>query len=170
MSYGTMRPITCSVALLATLSACAHPPLGPTVAVVPPQSKPFEVFTGEQAGCKQYADSQVAGGAEQANNQQVGTAILGTALGAALGAAVGGGRGAAIGAGAGAVYGTAAGAGYGGYAQAGLQQRYNIAYAQCMVAKGNQVEPPPVTAYAVPPRPYYYYPPPPPYYAAPAPY
>jgi hypothetical protein len=168
MSNGTMRPIACSLGLLAMLSGCAHPPLGPTVAVMPPANKPFEVFAGEQAGCRQYADSQVAGGAEQANNQQVGGAILSTALGAALGAAVGGGRGAAIGAGAGAVYGTAAGAGYGGYAQYGLQQRYNIAYAQCMVAKGNQVQPPPVQAYAVPAPGYYY--PPPGYYAAPPPY
>ena len=60
-------------------------------------------------------------------------------LGAGLGAAAGGGPGAAIGAASGAVAGTALGAGYSGESNYGTQQRYNIAYAQCMAAKGNQV-------------------------------
>jgi uncharacterized protein YcfJ len=135
-----LRPLACSAAFLAALSGCVQPPLGPTVAVMPAPNKPFEVFQGDMAACRQYADGQVAGGAQQANNQQVGGAVLGTVLGAALGAAVGGGRGAAIGAGAGAVYGTAAGSGYGAQAQYSLQQQYNIAYAQCMYGHGDQVQ------------------------------
>jgi len=140
------RPIACSAALLATLAGCVQPPLGPTLAVLPAPNKPFEVFQGDVVACRQFADSQVAGGAQQANNQQVGGAVLGTVLGAALGAAVGGGRGAAIGAGAGAVYGTAAGSGYAAQSQYGLQQSYNMAYAQCMYSHGNQV--PGYVAYA----------------------
>ena len=117
---------------LMLLSACASEPMGPTVAVMPAPGKPFDVFQSDQALCKQFASSQVQGGAQQANNQQVGTAVVGTLLGAGLGAAIGGGRGAAIGAGAGALGGTAVGAGPSAQAQYSLQRRYDIAYSQCM--------------------------------------
>lgn len=143
--------------LLATavlLGGCVTPPLGPTIAVMPAPNKPFEVFQQDQALCKDYASQQVAGGAEQANNQQLLTGVVGTALGAGLGAAVGGGRGAAVGAASGAVAGTVVGAGPAEHAQMSLQQRYNIAYAQCMYGRGNQV---PGFAPAYPPPP----PPPP---------
>ncbi|HEY0185270.1 MAG TPA: glycine zipper family protein, partial [Rhodopila sp.] len=83
-----------------------------------------------------------------------------TLLGAGLGAAIGGGRGAAIGAGAGALGGTAIGAGPSQNAQYSLQQRYDLAYAQCMYSRGNQVpgyQPPPGPP---PPPPPGYYPPP----------
>jgi len=134
-----LRPIFYSAAFLAILGGCVQPPMGPRVAVMPAPNKPFEVFAGEDASCRQFASQQVAGGAEQANNQEIGSAVVGTALGAALGAAVGGGRGAAIGAGSGAIVGTAAGSGPASYAQYGLQRRYDIAYSQCMYAHGNQV-------------------------------
>lgn len=151
------------------LNACASEPLGPTVAVMPQPGKPFDVFQADQALCKQFASNEVQGGAQAANNRQVGTAVVGTVLGAALGAAVGGGRGAAIGAGAGAVGGTAVGAGGAEQSQRSIQQRYNIAYTQCMASRGNQVPAPPpptvvYTPYPPPPPPVYYapYPPPPP--------
>ena len=121
------------------LCACAAEPLGPTVAVMPAPGKPFDVFQGDQALCKDFASQQVRGGAQQANNNQVGTAVIGTLLGAGLGAAIGGGRGAAIGAGAGALGGTVVGAGPAGQAQYSLQQRYDLAYSQCMYSRGNQV-------------------------------
>ncbi len=121
------------------LAACVSPPMGPSVAVMPAPNKPFDVFAQDQATCKEFADSQVAGDANAANNQAIGTAAIGTALGAGLGAAVGEGRGAAVGAGAGAIAGTAIGSGQSEQAQMSLQQRYNIAYSQCMYAKGNQV-------------------------------
>ena len=137
-----MRPMKATAAALASLlvlSACASEPLGPTVAVMPAPGKPFDVFQGDQAVCKQFAADQVRGGAQQANNRQVGTALIGTLLGAGLGAAVGGGSGAAIGAGAGAVGGTAVGAGPATRGQYSLQQRYDLAYSQCMYARGNQI-------------------------------
>ena len=121
------------------LNACASEPMGPTLAVMPAPGKPFDVFQGDQTLCKQFAASEVQGGAQQANNKQVGTAVLGTLLGAGLGAAIGGGRGAAIGAGAGAVGGTAIGSAPVGREQYSLQQRYDLAYGQCMYARGNQV-------------------------------
>src|ERR1019366_7187506 len=127
-----VRPVTTIVAAALLLAGCVTPPLGPTVSVMPAPGKPFEVFQQDQAVCRQYADQQVAGGAEQANNQQLLTGVGGTLLGAGLGAAIGGGRGAAIGAASGAVAGTAIGAGPAQYAQMSLQQRYDIAYSQCM--------------------------------------
>jgi hypothetical protein len=171
-----MRSLRLSTALLAPallLSACASEPLGPTIPVMPAPNKPFDVFQSDQAVCKQYASSQIQGGAQAANNRQVGTAVIGTLLGAGLGAAVGGGRGAAIGAGAGAIGGTAVGAGPAQGAQNSLQQQYNLAYAQCMYSHGDQVpgyQPGPATpppgyppaGYPPPPPPGYPPPPPPP--------
>jgi hypothetical protein len=150
-----------ALAVLAVLSGCAAPPLGPTVNVMPGPNKPFEVFAQDQAYCKQYASSQTAGQAEAANNQAVGGAVLGTALGAGLGAAVGGGRGAAIGAASGAAVGTGYGANSSSYAQLSIQQQYDNAYAQCMYSRGDQVPgyapaappPPPPGGWAMPPPP-----------------
>jgi hypothetical protein len=149
------------------LGACANEPLGPTVPVMPAPNKPFDVFQGDQALCKQFASNEVAGGAQQANNRQVGTAVVGTLLGAGLGAAIGGGRGAAIGAGAGALGGTAVGAGPSQGAQNSLQQRYNLAYSQCMYSRGNQVPGFQPAGYPPPPPAGYGAPPPPPGYPAP---
>ncbi len=104
---------------------------------------------------------QTAGGAQQANNQQVLTGVVGTVLGAGLGAAVGGGQGAAIGAGAGAVAGTAYGATPAQYAQMNLQQRVHPTRNAC--THGDQV---PGYQPAPPPR-LLQYPPPPPGYPPP---
>lgn len=148
--------VSVSVASLLLLEGCVTQPMGPRVAVMPAPNKPFAVFQEDQAVCKQFADQQTAGGADAANNRAVGSAVLGTVLGAGLGAAIGGGRGAAIGAGSGAIVGTAAGSGPAAGAQYSLQQRYDIAYEQCMYSRGNQV---PGFSNAPPPPP-----PPPPGY------
>ena len=90
-----MRALRLSIAALTPillLSACATEPLGPTIPVMPAPNKPFDMFQGDQALCKQYASNEVQGGAQQANNRQVGTAVIGTLLGAGLGAAIGGGK------------------------------------------------------------------------------
>lgn len=134
----SLRPAFILAPLL-LLQACASQPMGPTVAVMPAPNKPFEVFQGDQGLCKQYASGEVQGGSQQANDRQVGTAVVTTLLGAGLGAALGGGRGAAIGAGVGVLGGSAAGAGASGHAQNSLQQRYDLAYSQCMYARGNMV-------------------------------
>jgi hypothetical protein len=145
-----------AIAACTLVAGCVSQPMGPTVPVMPAPNKPFAVFQDDQAVCKQFADQQVAGAANQANNQQVGTAVVGTLLGAGLGAAIGGGRGAAIGAGSGAVAGTVVGAGPAQQAQMSLQQRYDVAYQQCMYARGNQVPgyyAPPPSGYGAPPPP-----------------
>jgi Putative peptidoglycan binding domain len=127
------------VALGLLLSGCAQTPLGPTVQVMPGPGKSFDAFQFDQAGCRQFAESAVAGQAQNANNRAVGAAAIGTVLGAGLGAAIGGGRGAAIGAGSGAIAGTGLGMGGSSNEQYGIQQQYDNAFAQCMYAKGNMV-------------------------------
>lgn len=160
---------------LVLLAGCATRPLGPTVAVYPSPNKPFDVFQRDQFECGQYASSTVAGGAQAVNNNAVGATVVGSALGLALGAATGSGRAATVGAVAGGAVGAAVGADQTARGQAGLQQRYNIAYSQCMYSRGNQVAgyqgyapppgyypPPPAGNYPPPPPPGGYYPPPPP--------
>ena len=128
------------VAVLGMLiSGCAQTPLGPTVQVMPGPGKSFDAFQYDAAGCKQFAESAVAGQAQNANNRAIGAAAIGTVLGAGLGAAIGGGRGAAIGAGSGAIAGTGLGMGSSANEQYGIQQQYDNAYAQCMYSKGDMV-------------------------------
>jgi uncharacterized protein YcfJ len=132
---GTVAALT----TLALLAGCATPPLGPRIAVMPAPNKPFAVFQEDDAVCRNFAQQSSAGVADQGNSSQVGTAIIGTVLGAGLGAAIGGGRGAAIGAGAGALGGTAVGSNQAARGQYSAQQLYDNAYAQCMYSHGNQV-------------------------------
>lgn len=147
-----------------SLAACAGSPMGPTVRVLPTPGKSFDQFQIDKNSCKQYANSQVRGQADAANSTAVLEGVGGTVLGAGLGAAVGGGHGAAVGAAGGAIAGTAVGASTSAHQQVGIQQQYNNAYVQCMVAKGNAVQqpvpPPPRTViYAPPPTVIYTRPP-----------
>jgi hypothetical protein len=131
--------------LLLVLTGCATVPTGPSVMVLPAPGKPFEEFQAEDANCKWWASQQSGLSAQETvNRNTVSGAAVGTLIGAGLGAAIGAvsgnaGAGAAIGAGSGLLGGTISGAGAGqGYAWE-AQRRYDIAYQQCMYAKGNQV-------------------------------
>lgn len=132
-----IHPAILSAALL--LTACAAPPMGPTVQVLPSPSKPFQAFQQDQYECMQYAQSMIAGQADVANQRAVGGTAVGALLGGVLGAAIGNGRGAGIGAAAGAIAGTGAGAPATSYAQGSIQYQYNNAFVQCMYARGHQV-------------------------------
>jgi outer membrane lipoprotein SlyB len=127
------------IATLGLLAGCAMQPVGPTVRVFPAPYKPFEVFQQDQYECGQYASSQVAGMADRANNRALGTAAIGTALGLALGAATGDGHAATFGGVAGAAVGGTIAADQSERAGFSLQRRYDIAFAQCMYSRGNQV-------------------------------
>ncbi len=134
------------VILLLAASGCATIPSGPSVMVLPPTGKSFEEFRADDAVCRQFAYAQVGGvtGQEAAQKSVVSSAAIGTALGAAAGAAIGSaagsvGAGAAIGAGSGLLLGSAAGTGYASGSYYETQRRYDIAYMQCMYAKGNQI-------------------------------
>ena len=127
--------------LLFSLGACVSIPSGPSVMVLPGSGKTFDQFRNDDFYCKQYASEQVGGVTpNQASvSSGVGSAAVGTGLGAAAGAALGGGTGAAIGAGSGLLGGGLVGsstASESGYIN---QQRYDMGYIQCMYAKGNRV-------------------------------
>jgi hypothetical protein len=144
------KPLAVLGAALLT-AGCATTPTGPMVRVMPAPSKPFEVFAQEQTDCEHYASDQVAGGAQAANNRALGATALGAVLGLSVGAATGSGRGATVGAVTGGTIGAAVGANQSSYAGYSLQRRYDIAYSQCMFAKGNFV--PGIMAAAPPPPP-----------------
>jgi len=130
------------------LGACTvAPPTGPSVMALPGKDKSFDAFRQDDAVCRDYADRQIGYGqpAEAATTAGVGSAVIGTALGAVAGAAIGSvsgqaGAGAAIGGAAGLVGGSAIGADNARASAGGLQRRYDISYTQCMYAKGNRVE------------------------------
>jgi hypothetical protein len=151
-------------AALLLLAGCATPPPGPTIPAMPGQGKSFAQFQQDDGACQQFASDRVAGRVNDVNNRAAATTIVGTALGAGLGAAIGNGRGAAIGAASGAVVGGSVAANDTAYGEHGIQRQYNIAYAQCMTAHGNQVGGP-----RGPRRGYGHPPPPPPGYGPPPP-
>ena len=127
------------------LGACATVPTGPSVMVLPGSAKTFEQFQVDDAVCRQWAHQQTGITAGKASSNTTATgAVAGTAIGAAAGAAIGAAAGnpaagAAIGAGSGLLGGTAIGAGQAQGAYHSVQQRYNMAFMQCMYAKGNQI-------------------------------
>ncbi len=127
------------------LAGCATLPPGPSVMVLPGNGKDFESFQLDDSICRQWALQQSgAVPQEAATKAAVGSAAVGTVVGAATGAAVGAaygnpGMGAAVGSGVGLLGGSAVGANQAAAATWSLQQRYDIAYMQCMYVKGNQI-------------------------------
>ncbi len=103
------------------LGACAvAPPAGPSVLVMPGKGKTFEAFQNDDVTCRSAATQSIGGAhpGQAAAASTVGSAAVGTGLGAAAGALAGStvgamGVGAAVGAGLGLLMGTAAGAGAG---------------------------------------------------------
>lgn len=142
--------------LSAMLAGCATIPTGPSVAVMPGPGKPFDMFQQDNAICRQFAEQQIGVNPSQVAREQVITgAAAGAAVGAATGALMGGGREGPTEsmAGAGMIVGTAAGANAAAASTMTLQRRYDIAYQQCMYAKGNLIPGYPAPRYAPPPPP-----------------
>lgn len=133
--------IVLSSTVILAVSGCASLPTGPSVMVLPGNGVSFDQFRIDDAVCQQYAYAQIGGttAQKQAERSGVTSAAIGTALGAAAGAAIGGGEGAAIGAGSGLLGGSLVGTGTAESSMVGTQDRYNIAYIQCMYAKGHKV-------------------------------
>ncbi len=134
--------ILISFALL-VVGGCATIPAGPSVMVMPPPGKPFDVFRAEDSICRQWARQQIGLNPQETANQNTAAgAVVGTVVGAGLGAAIGAasgnaGAGAAIGGASGLLVGTAEGANAGQVYGWEAQRRYDIAYQQCMYANGN---------------------------------
>jgi len=162
-----MKPIFRIVPLAALLlGACTVMPTGPSVMVLPGTGKSFDQFRADDYMCRDYANAQIGGAtAQQAATQSgVTSAAVGTLVGAAAGAAIGGREGAAVGAGTGLAAGALAGTGTAQQSGYDLQWRYDMAYTQCMYARGHRVpvsgsfETAPASGYEPAPPP----PPPPP--------
>lgn len=132
--------LSASVYVLLLLSACAVIPTGPRVAVMPTPGKPFELFVDEDRTCRQWAAQSLGlEVSDAANKSLLGSTALGTAIGGAAGALSGGHEHAGTGAALGMVIGSAVGSGQSASSQQDLQYRYDLAYQQCMYAKGNQL-------------------------------
>ena len=166
-----------------TVTGCAVVPSTPTVMVLPGTHSSPTQFQADSLACQQQAQTLLAGAVQAANDQAAANVVVGTMMGAAVGALMGHGYydssdWVAWGAGTGLLMG---GVAAGGSSQAwsySLQQRFNIAYVQCMYQRGHQVPgqvrvrrqapgiPPPPPNYPPPnyPPPNY----PPPAYNAPA--
>ena len=149
-----------SLVALALLCSCATVPTGPSVLVLPGTGKSFDVFRVDDGECRGYAYTQVNGATpdKAGATTGVGSAVVGTAMGAAAGALINGGSGAAVGAGAGLLLGALVGTGLSQESAYASQQRYDNGYVQCMYFKGNRVpiygpfeSPSPQQASATPP-------------------
>lgn len=137
------------------LAGCASIPTGPSVAVMPGPGKPFDQFQADNAICRQFAEQQIGVNPNQVAREQVLTgAAAGAAIGATSGALMGHGHESAESmAGAGVIVGSAAGANAASASTITLQRRYDIAYQQCMYAKGNLIPGYPAPRYVPPPPP-----------------
>jgi hypothetical protein len=141
----TRAGIFISSLFLVILGGCVTMPTGPSVMVLPGDGRSFEQFQYDDYVCRQWAGQQIGVSPQEVANQTtISGAAVGTVLGAGVGAAIGAatgnpGVGAAIGAGSGLVLGTSAGADAGQMSGWEAQRRYDIAYQQCMYAKGNLI-------------------------------
>ena len=152
-----MRTISCiSLAMAggaaaALLSGCVSMPTGPTVVAMPPPNKPFELFVQDDQYCRQWAAASSGSGHDAAAHQLAASAVTGAAIGAIAGALAGGHNDVGEGAAFGTLFGSAVGTEQASGTAWTAQRYYDVAYQQCMYARGNvipgylpyQVSPPP---------------------------
>nr|WP_321985647.1 glycine zipper family protein [uncultured Lichenicoccus sp.] len=125
----------------------------------PGAGKNFEAFRADDGRCRQEATAANNGVTPQqgANSSGVGSAAVGTVVGAAAGALLGAaagnpGLGAAAGAGGGLLLGSSVGGENAAASASSLQGNYDRVYSQCMVASGESIQAPlTVAGYAPPP-------------------
>ena len=140
------RSLVVAVASAVALAGCVTVPTGPAVPVMPGYQKSMDQFRVDDGDCRNYAYAAIGGpnAGQPATDAAANNAVLGAALGAGVGALLGAatgnaGNGAAWGAGTGLLFGSAAGSNTSGYSSYALQRQYDVAYMQCMYARGNQV-------------------------------
>jgi len=154
-----------ALAVLLVFAGCVTVPTGPAVMVLPGTGKSFDEFRFDDGVCRQFAYEQIGGetAARAQENSAVTSAAVGAAVGALAGAAIGGNSsGAAVGAGVGLLSGSMAGAGAAQSSAYGAQQRYDVAYQQCMYSKGHRIPVAGRFSHSAPARARTYTPPPPP--------
>jgi len=132
--------------MLLSLSSCAVPPLGPSMAVMPAPGKPLDMFNGEVSKCKKFAFDSIGGqdAVDKVNNAAITNTLVGAGTGILLGALIGGaggdaGSGAQIGAAGGIAMGAGSGVQVTAQGNQTMQQMYDQFYTQCMYSLGNQV-------------------------------
>jgi uncharacterized protein YcfJ len=114
-------------------------PIGPSVVAMPPPGKPFEAFVRDDQFCRQWAAASVGPNRDAATSQFLGSAVTGAAIGAIAGALAGGHGNAGTGAAIGTVVGSGVGANQSAMTGWAAQRNYDVAYQQCMYAKGNVI-------------------------------
>jgi hypothetical protein len=141
------KVFTAFLVVALALGACAiAPPSGPSVMALPSKGKTFEQFQADDATCQQYASNRIGNDTPQqaANESGAASAAVGTTIGAAAGALIGVAAGdpaigAAIGGGGALLLSSLIGMSNAYASSIALQQRYDMAYTQCMVAKGESM-------------------------------
>ncbi len=153
-------PIAGLLAMLSLAACTVAPPAGPSVIAAPGSGKSFGQFQYDDHLCRDDATAADRGVTPQqaATSSGVGSAVTGTALGAAAGALLGAatgsaGAGAAFGAGGGLLLGSVIGSRNAELSAGALQASYDRAYAQCMIAAGETIGAPPPPAFADTPPP-----------------
>ncbi|MGC2165732.1 MAG: hypothetical protein WA632_06940 [Gallionella sp.] len=107
---------------------------------MPAPGKPFDLFAAEDRICRQYAAQSIGSSPDEiASQNAVASTVAGVAIGTAVGALAGGNEGAQTGAAVGLIAGSSEGSSSAAYASRDAQWRYDLAYQQCMYAKGNQI-------------------------------
>ena len=136
-----MKRAVLTLAIISSLAACVSAPTGPTIAIMPREGKPFDLFQQEDLFCRNFAANSVRDTSSAALKEGATSAAVGAALGAVAGAVIQGGNHANVGTGAGVglLGGAAMGAMNSSGKQNHAQAQYNIAHQQCMYSKGNQV-------------------------------
>lgn len=126
------------IIVAALLAGCAPmPPTAPTVTVMPPPNKPFEAFVQDDQVCRNWAGASTR--SRDANSQMAASTVTGAAIGAVAGALMDGSHGAGVGAGVGTLAGAGVGSEQGNMSAWSAQRSYDIAYQQCMYARGNVI-------------------------------
>lgn len=137
-------PLILAAGAALALGGCAVAPTAPSVMVLPGSQKNAEQFRSDSAACQEQARALLSNDVQAANNQAVTNAALGTVIGAAAGALLGQGSynpsaAAGWGAGTGLLIGSTVAGGNSQAASYSMQQRFDIAFVQCMYQRGHQV-------------------------------
>ncbi|ADE11808.1 glycine zipper family protein [Sideroxydans lithotrophicus] len=122
---------TLAVGFALVLTGCTTTPVGPHVEVLPAQGKPFETFMEDEQTCRSYAQNSIVRSRYEPASHSF--------AGATAGALSGGQASTASGGSAGLAAGSMLGVETSPNSSEDAQQRYDIAYAKCMYAKGNQI-------------------------------
>lgn len=127
----------CLLGALLPAVGWADRPEAPRVVVTPESGKPPDLFAAEQDFCRSEAEAGIE--SDAGNGSILRSAVVGTVLGAAAGAVLSGRHhdNTGVGALAGLVLGAANGASRQSADDEYAQRRYDTAYEQCMLAKGN---------------------------------